>query len=339
MKKTNYLLMLAALFTIGVMFATNGAATSPPPPPGALLFPAVSSSPVRTCSVSLGAGKTVDIVAGLNGDSTSSNPRGVICPGSDCPTGFTGTGQFLRWDYTFTYTGVTIPISSQSGDDRDRDDSRTPYAFLSISNDTKLYYTTPSSVIPTDTCQGDSVSKAGQSTCEARFLRFKPVSNILNVAYLTSVGLSPRLATAGARVGQVQQFCMLAGAGIQSNATLNQPVSESVEQIVQTAGCRVLLTRDPNGRVAEAEVVEDKGGQCVIEVTHGPITIDGSNVVSELPKDGWTTEGSCNYSYTNTSGGKTTIACPNCCVQLSTNTCVLKSSLSNLSLCTANSRN
>ncbi|MGZ8158298.1 MAG: hypothetical protein ACXWT1_17900 [Methylobacter sp.] len=347
MKKRKYLLLSAALLTFTALFTTIGFATglppTPPPVPGTELFPAVSSSPVRTCSVTLGAGKTVDIVAGLNGDPESPFPRVVSCPGSDCPTDFSGSGLFLRWDYTFTYNGVTIPIPSESCGDKDRDNSRTPnfpYAFLSVSNDTKLYHTTPSSVIPTASCQGDSLSKAGQSTCEARFLRFNTVTNILNVAYLTSVGLSPRLATAGAKVGTTQQFCMLAGAGNQSFATINQPISESVEQIVQTAGCRVSLTRDANDRVAKAEVIEDKGGECVIEETDDPITMDGKIVVSELPRDGWATEGSCKYSYVNTIGGKTTINCPTCCVQKTTNTCVLKSNLSNpATQCTPTSLN
>ncbi|MGZ8946013.1 MAG: hypothetical protein ACXW1W_11380 [Methylococcaceae bacterium] len=314
MKKRNYLLLSAALLSIGLMFATNGVARGPAA--GVELFsPANNDTPPRTCELDT----KVTIVAGLNGDPTAPFPRVVTCPGADCPTEFTGiTAQYLRWDYSFTYHGVTPS-----------------HAFLSVSGDTQLFFTSPSSIVSSD-CAGDSYSKAGKYACELHFMRYNVSSSTFTAYYLTSLNWSPRIATAGAQAGSFQDFCLLAGAG-KPPSDQNQIQEVTEIQTVLTPGCRVELTRDSKGRVENAQITEG-ADNCSIEVSPDPILIDGKRLLSEL-RDPVTTEGSCNYSYTNSIGGKTTIACSTCCVQSSTNKCVLKSSLSSpTTQCTAGSQ-
>lgn len=308
MKKRNYLLVPAVVLTVGGLFSATEVR--------AQLFPPASGDPPRTCNL----GTKVTIVAGLNGNPTAPFPRVVSCPGPDCPTGFSGSGQFLRWDYRFMYTGVN-PSS----------------AFLSVSDDTELFFTTPTAAVSTPICAGDSQSEAGEGVCEVRFLRFNANASTYNAAYLTSPGWSARIATAGAKAGNFEQFCLLAGAGSPTTEP-NQALAD--QQTYQLPGCLVAFNVTPNGKVVPgSSVILDGAENCTIEETLVPITINGKPVVF-VGAVQYTTEGSCTYSYTNTTGGQSSYICDTCCKTRSTvtpaNKCVLKSTLTNpATQCTA----
>jgi hypothetical protein len=304
MKKTNYLLLSMAVLTVGWLLAAISVKADP-------LFPPASSAPPRSCDL----GTAVSIVAGSNGNPAAPFPRVVNCPASlanpDCPTGFSGSGQFLLWEYTFTYHGVN-PSN----------------AFLSVSDDTELFFATPTAAVSTPICAGDSQSKAGQSTCETRFLRFNAYNSTFSAAYLTSPNWAPRIATAGAKAGNFQQYCLLAGAGKPTEATGNAVTH--VES--QTPACDYEFEVSPGGHsivTGTLKTIPPGNPDCPIEEDNVPPTLNGM-VVSGFETDidhPIRTEGSCNYTYTNTSGGTSTITCSTCCISKSTNKCVLKSSL------------
>lgn len=308
--KKSYLLLSAALLTVGWLFAAAGVRAE--------LFPPITELP-RTCNL----GTNVTIVAGHGGDSTALFPRVVSCPGPDCPTGFPGSGEFKLWEYVFTYNGVN-PSN----------------AFLSVSADTGLFFATPTAAV-SSFCGGDSQSKAGLSTCDVRFLRFNANGSTFNAAYLTSSDWAPRIATAGAKAGNFQQFCLLAGAGKLTDETGN-----SVTHVTsQTPGCDYEFDVGPGGQdivAGSLQTIPPNDPDCGVNEDDQPLIVDGRPVSGwHIPfQDPARTEGSCNYTYTNTTGGKTTIACTTCCVSKSTSKCVLKSSLSSPSTqCTSGSLN
>lgn len=313
MKKTNYLLLSALLLTVGGLFTATRASAE--------LFTPASGAPPRICNL----GTSVTIVAGVNGDETAAFPRVVICPSTDCPADFIGTGPYLRWDYKFYYNGVNSS-APYSGDDEDVHASN---VFLSVSDDTQLFFVTPAAAISTPLCAGDSQSRAGLSTCEVRFLRFNANASTFDAAYLTSLGWAPRIATAGAKVGHSQQFCLLAGAGMPTGET-----GQSITHVsAQTPGCNYEFDAGPGAQdivMGSLHTVPPNNPDCTIQEDNTPPLIDGQ------PTSGWHTGilepprtiGSCNYTYTNTSGGTSKITCSTCCIQSSTGKCVLKSSLS-----------
>lgn len=302
MEKRNYLLLPAVVLTVGGLLSATEVR--------AQLFPPASGEPPRTCNL----GTTVTIVAGLNGDPTAPFPRVVSCPGPDCPPGFNPSGQFLRWDYSFTYNGVN-PSN----------------AFLSVSHDTELFFTTPAAAVSTSICAGDSQSKAGQFTCEVTFLRYNANGSTFNAAYLTSLGWSPRIATAGAKAGNFQQFCLLAGAG-RPTTEPNQAVAD--QESYQLPGCLVAFNVTPNGKAipGSMQILDDPNNNCTIEETLVPPTVNGKEV-QFIDAAQITTAGTCTYSWVNSSGGLSSTLCTGCCVTKSTvnppNTCVLKTSLTN----------
>lgn len=330
-------LIAAGIFAISSV-SLAGAVTSQTK----FLFDPVNSNPPRTCTLD----NNVVVVAGEGNDATAAFPKTVIDPSS------TLLGSYLKWDYTFTYpTSQRRPeesdnISSSSQDNEDG--SRKPSKlYLTVSNDTPIFSTSPS-VLEKISTNCDTKNGA---TCESQVLKFPASSSTgtsgqqYTVSFITPMGYTPRIATAGAqRHGDNSNnaaFCLIAGASKQDS--VNVATVES--KIVSTPGCRVDLETDSSGRVSNATIISGSEN-CHIDHTPAPFICDNENgvatnckkVVSNLPENGLTSEGSCNYSYTNTSGGKTTLACTTCCVQASTNTCVLKSSLSSLDLCTAATR-
>jgi hypothetical protein len=299
MKKTNYLLMSAALLTVFGLLATTGVKAE--------LFQPHNGEPPRTCTLA----SSVTIVAGINGDQTAQFPRVVNCPGPDC-LGFTSTGKFLRWDYKFTN------ISGNNS-----------LAYLSVSDDTQLFAASNTYQL-SSFCEGDSQSKAGLFTCEARFLRFTAMPGTYDAAYLTSLDWAPRIATAGVKTGNNQQFCLLAGAGKSTAATSTGQAVTHVES--QTPACDYEFEVSPGGHsivTGTLKTIPPGNPDCPIEEDNVPPTLNGM-VISGFETDidhPIRTQGSCNYTYTNTSGGTSTITCSTCCISKSTNKCVLKSSL------------
>lgn len=297
MKKGNYLLLPAAVLTVsGLLTATEVRAQ---------LFPPDNGAPPRTCNLDT----TVTIVAGENGDPTAPFPRVVSCPGPDCPPSFSGSGQFLLWEYLATYNGVN-PSN----------------LFLSVSGNTEIFFATPTAAVSTPICAGDSQSKAGQKTCEVRFLRFNANGSTFAAAYLTGIGWSPRIATAGAKAGNFEKFCLLAGAGSPTTEP-NQALAD--QQSYQLPGCTVAFSVTPTGKVIPGTIaILDGAINCTTAETNTPIVVDGKPVEFVGPVQ-FTQAGSCNYSWTNTTGGQSTVFCTTCCIKASTNQCVQKSTLSN----------
>ena len=315
-------LMFFALITLGGLTTFSGVRADTPTE----IFTSVNPIPPRTCLAG-----DVKIVAGKDGDETATFPRLVSCPGSDCPS-LTLTGQFLQWDYTFS--SPNAPVSA---------------LYLSVSDDTSVRMMSSTAAPQTiPNCLTNSNSEDDGTTnfdCDEHTLRFVPSPNSTAVYFLTPLGLSPRIATAGVHLtgesedptSHKKSFCRIAGAS--SPDAKNQPtaVNQAIiqSQVVATPGCNVTLTRDTNGRVADAVITQDFSTtpdttNCNIVKSPAPFTCDNPlntdtchQVVSDY-NDGLTTQGSCNYSYTNTIGGKTTIACTGCCVQPSTNKCVVK---------------
>jgi hypothetical protein len=288
----------AALLIVSWLFSVTGVRAE--------LFPPTNSEPPRTCNLST----KVTIVAGLNGDPAAPFPRVVNCPGADCPAGFSGSGQYLRWDYTFMYFGVN---PSQ--------------AYLTVSDDISLFFTSPTAVI-SPFCSNNSGDDGGLSPCEVRTIRFNANSTTFNAAYLTGLDWSPRIASAGAKAGNFKAYCLLAGGGKPTGAT-----GQAITQVnAQTPGCTYEFGVGSGGQDIETGSlhITSGDGNCTVAEDTEPLIVD------ERPVSGWhinfldpvRTEGSCNYTYTNTAGGKTTISCTTCCVAKSTNKCVLKSALS-----------
>ncbi len=325
MIKRRYLLFFFSLMALGALLTFSEVKAVTPTE----VFTSVNPIPPRTCSTG-----AVTIVAGKDEDPTATFPRIVSCPGLDCPSE-TLTGQFLQWDYTFSSPNAAVSA-----------------LYLSVSDDTSVRMMSSSDLPQTiPNCLTNSNSEDDGTTnfnCDEHTLRFVPSNTSTtstSVYFLTTLGLSARIATAGVLLtgnsedhsSHIKSFCRIAGAS-NPDAT-NQPtaVNQAIvqSQVVSTPGCNVTLTRDTNGRVADAVITQDFSTtpdttNCNIVKSPAPFTCDNPldtdtchQVVSDY-NDGLTTQGSCNYSYTNTIGGKTTIACTGCCVQPSTNKCVVK---------------
>lgn len=314
------------------------------------VFDPVSANPPRSCVLENG----VTIVAGENNDPAAVFPKIVNDPPIPNSTS-TLHGSYLKWDYTFTYP--VRPRGSSRDDDYEESEgrpSRYSNLYLSVSGDTSIFNTLPSILDIQPSCGSahDQGHKSESSSCESRILRFPAVNPIVNsgyqysVSFITPLGYTPRIASAGVQSGRQKtpDYCLIAGASKQDTVY----VATVESQIVSTPGCRVELVKDSSGRVASATLTDPNNPNCQIETSPAsyicdsdggvnPQPVDCKKVVSNLPENGLASEGSCNYSYTNTMGGKTTIACTTCCIQKSTNKCVLKSSLSSTSLCTAGS--
>jgi len=303
MKKINYLLLSAALLTAVGLFAATGARADNP------LFPPSNEVP-RTCNL----GTFATVVAGVdesgNPSSTAQFPKVITCPNSadsNCPVDFGGTGKYLRWDYAYAFSGSNPSLS-----------------LLTVSIDTPLLYTSPTAVI-SNSCDGDTSTRTAAHTCERKALRYTANSSTYKAFYLTPTGIGPLQATAGAKAGSKEGYCLMGGAGRPSEET-----GQAVTHVTaRTPGCNYEFDVAPGAQdIVAGTMTTDNTDNCSIVEDSTPPEIDGkptfnlhSGVLEPFP-----TVGSCIYTYTNTSGGKTQISCSTCCVQASTNTCVQKTS-------------
>jgi hypothetical protein len=127
--------------------------------------------------------------------------------------------------------------------------------------------------------------------------------------------------------------CALAGAdniGVQQN----QAVADEKSYRIPGASIAFKLAPPPDGRVipGSVTVTPDGGGNpgdFPIQETNEPINFDNLGATIFNTPLQVTTLGSCKYSWTNTTGGRSTVSCSTCCVNKATNQCVLSSSLTN----------
>ena len=322
----------AALLLYGLLSSAASAAGGSP------LFPAVDPTPPRTCTTASG----VVIVAGLNGDPTAIFPRIVDCsiPGACADPNL--SGSYLQWDYSFTFNYPGMNLQPNNNTQSVMAGSQ---ILLTVSNDSNIYAPNPpiSNTIG-NACGVQSTIKNADLLCESQILPFPLIchanTNINTISYLTPLGVAPRLTSAGVKraIDHSADLCLIAGAGTITVNQVNQATIES--QVVSTPGCNVNLVKDANNRVVSAELTDPSNTNCQIDTAPAAYICDSSGgqnptpinckiIVSNLPENGLSSEGSCQYAYTNSAGGKTTIKCTTCCVQASNRQCVLKSSLSN----------
>ena len=348
MKNRKHLMFFATQLVAGCLLTLTTMTAS------SEVFQSVSPKPPRQCSLN----NLINVVAGpadSSGTLSPDFPKVVSCPGTDCKDSNsidfnTPPGTYLRWDYLFNFPGyknkdsgaIISPSDKQIIASKLNDIDGHPVMppknaklYLSVSDDTSVSATLPLSINVPSNCSIHYDIETGHTACESHILGFPLVNGASNqqfVSFLTPVGYSSRIASAGAKLGGDEiNYCLIAGAG--KVETQNQVTVES--QIVSTPGCDVKLTKDSSGHVSKAEITNDVSENCKIkEYSQPPSLCDADSngnvdltsckpVVGDLPSNGLTTKGSCNYSYTNTMGGKTTIACTGCCIQPSTNKCVL----------------
>ncbi len=318
------------------------------------LFTSVGSTPPRQCAL----GNGIAVVSGpdVSGNPSASFPYPLTCPGVNCPvwavdsvTQAPLSGQFLQWDYLFTFPGTFTnqnisPLNSSEYNQLSNKVNAVDghlvippvdaVLYLTASSDTSILVAQPSPITLPSTCGVSSDPGTGQFDCESHILSFPVLKNNgyqQKVSFITPVGYAPRLASAGAKLGGgVVNYCLIAGPSVVTN--VNQAAVQS--EVVSLPGCNVVLTRDASGNVADAQLTSDSNpANCTIFSTPASYICDspsGGNckqIVSPLPSNGLTTEGSCEYSFPSGSGGGTTVKCTTCCVRATTKTCVLKSSL------------
>jgi hypothetical protein len=306
MKRTYILCAIVVAIAVGLVVSEVRAAG----------FPAEPLTAPRECNFT-----DIRIVAGpdAKGEPLAPFPRVVTCPDpDDCPRKDVPlVGQFLLWEFKVTELGKT----------------RVAHVILSVAADIEVLWAYPSAAL-SDICLGDDTTKAGQHTCESRFIRFDAEPTTTLARYYTPVGLVPTLTTAGWDAGKADGYCPCAGAGTTVfEASQAEPKSQSY--VLGETGCIVRFDVAPNGKLipGSMELVQGKG-DCVIEDDTRLIEIDGKPVVY-LGMVQWTEEGnSCKYCWTNTYGGKTCVTCTTCCIKKGTTKCIqVKADLSNCDKC------
>lgn len=261
----------------------------------------------RTCNLTF-----VTIVAGpdSNCQPNAQFPKHVICPDPvDCPGSDAWIpplkGPYLLWEYLFKYIGVNPS-----------------HVLLSVASDIEIAQTVPAAA-PSDPGAGDSTTKLGINMWESRILRYNANSTNYLARYYTVRGIEPRVATAGAIAGKNAAYCLLAGAGTTS-LDPNQAIAD--EKSFQTPGCTIVYKVATNDKVIPGSMrIVDGQNNCTV-VEDNAFTIDGKPVMF-MGSAQFTTEGSCNYCWTNTDGGKSCVWCTACCVKKGTTRCVATSTL------------
>jgi hypothetical protein len=225
----------------------------------------------------------------------------------------------LRWEYRWSVQ--TSGVSLENG-------------LLSVDSDVTIHASDPA---------GATVTKSLPSifpvdTDGERFLKFG-TGNVTTFtgSYFTPASILPGTLTAAftGKKGAIPTFarCALAGAdniGVQQN----QAVADEKSYRIPGAVVAFKLAPPPDGRVIPGSVMvtPDAGGSVEnfpIEETNEPINFDNLGATVFNTPLQVTTLGSCKYSWTNTTGGRSTVSCSTCCVNKATNQCVLSSSLTN----------
>ena len=140
----------------------------------ASLFSPLTSVPL-SCVISSGT---------ANVTINTAPPVPVTCPtDSSCP-GL--TGNFLRWDYSFGYTGISS--------------TNPAYSLLSFATDVEIVAANPPAPAVSTPGAGETAASTyvGRNVFETAFLTFTTTgANSLSASYFTKTGLVPRVATAG----------------------------------------------------------------------------------------------------------------------------------------------
>jgi hypothetical protein len=171
-----------------------------------------------------------------------------------------------------------------------------------------------------------------------RFLKFETNTTTEFIgSYWTPINVTPGTLTAaalGKKGTAINVFfgrCPIAGA---DNVITQSNEAVADLRTFKITGCTVIFQVDRDGKVIPGTiaVLEDEDnpnpGGCTANETTDPLVIDGKTI-EFVGAVQFTQGGSCNYSWTNTAGGRSTVNCPNCCINKATSQCVLTSTLTN----------
>jgi hypothetical protein len=276
--------LFAVVVAITALFAATEAR--------AQLFTGFTDVP-RTCNITAYHSPTVTIDAGALtndpvGSPTGQFPLPVTCPGVDC-LGYSGVGNFLRWDYRFT-----LPTVKNSA------------AYLTFSTDNDLLATSPVATVSTPGVGKDDI---GERIFEAVVVRYNISAFPIVASYLTKPGLVPRVASAGVKS---RGFCLIAGAGAPVG---EQHQSVPVANVVRTqAGvCTIDRTLDVRGRTISMTLVSpvpDTLNQCPIALVDIKAS-DNTSVDAFISPDSQITFGTnSRYCFASATGGMTCVGVP-----------------------------
>jgi hypothetical protein len=299
---------LLASLTLSIAAEVSATGGQPLPSPGV-------STPPRECTVAAPVAYTwpvqyvnVKIQAGPNGEGGLATEFPVSEP---CPEGVSSdTGQCLRWDYLWTI------LTAGASFDK---------TLTSVDSDITVHTATPAATV-VNSLPGFFVF----DTDGERFLKFNAYGTSFTASYVTPASVTAGTLTAAFTGKKSHKWfsgrCPLAGA---DNFVLQQNQAIAAQQQFKLAGCTVAYTPDAFGKVIPGSLMIIEGAEnCSVEETTNAIIVDGKPVVF-VGAVQFTQGGSCNYSWTNTTGGRSTVNCSTCCINNTTGQCVLKSSLSN----------
>ena len=314
MRRANILLLCltAASALICLAIGEAKATDTPLPSPGI-------SAPVRECTINapvLFSTSKVSIKVEAGPGAASNTLADQFPVSGPCPAGVSDT-TCKQWIYRWTVqtSGATLQKALNSVDSDVTIHTSTPAGATVIK--------TLPAFIPVDT-EGE------------RFLKFEAntTSEFIG-SYWTPINVTPGTLTAaalGKKGTSLNVFfgrCAIAGA---DNVITQSNEAVADLRTFKITGCTVAFQVDRDGKVIPGtiQIVVDPDnpnpGNCIPEETTDPLVIDGKTI-EFVGAVQFTQGGSCNYSWTNTAGGRSTVSCLNCCINKATNQCVLKTSL------------
>jgi hypothetical protein len=296
-----YVFALLALTWCGLGSAS--ATEEPLPSPGI-------SAPARECTATMKLGNTV-----LASVKITAGPDGVGGLATQFPQPDTCAGPVpcVRWDYKWEVLSPPSGVVLNN-------------ALVSVDSDVTISASNPAGAMVTKSLPPIFLV----DTDGERFLRFG-TGNVTTFSgsYFTPPGILPGTLTAAftGKKGFVPVFarCALAGA---DNVGVQQNLATVEEKCYKITGATVCYQVDPrDGRVIAGTQVITADPDFNFVVVDADLLIDGIGKVIYTTPAQFSSEGSCNYTWTNTAGGRSTVSCTNCCIRKSTGKCVLAADL------------